>query len=78
MKNDISSSESSNLRTPSPDIELEDIFEFEEAAQRDPDPEELNKISEVEGAAQIVPEQEQLNIRFSEREPLRVAYRSFL
>ena len=32
LKDDISSSESSNPRTPSPDIGLGDIIEFEEAA----------------------------------------------
>ena len=78
LKDDISSSESSNPRTPSPDIELEDIFEFEESAQKDPDPEQLNKISKVEEGAKIVPKQEQLNNGFPERKSLRVAYRSFL
>ena len=78
LKDDISSSESSNPRTPSPDIELEDIFEFEESAQKDPDPEQLNEISKVEEGAKIVPKQEQLNNGFPERKSLRVAYRSFL
>ena len=78
LKDDISSSESSNPRTPSPDIELEDIFEFEEAAQKYPDPEQLNEISKVEEGAKIVPKQEQLNNGFPERKSLRVAYRSFL
>ena len=54
------------------------MFQFERAAQRDPDPQQRNKISEVEGAAQIVPEQEQPNNGFPEREPMRVTYRSFL
>ena len=84
MKDDISPSESSNPRTPSPDIELDvnsslrkllnEIFEYEKAAQmnpepeqpneifkfRDPKPEQLNKMFEVEEAARIDPEQEQL------------------
>ena len=42
LKDYISSSEFSNPRTPSPDIELGDIFEFEEAAQIDPELEQLN------------------------------------
>ena len=41
---DIFSSDSSDPRTPSPAIELEDLLEFEEAAQRHPDPVHLNKI----------------------------------
>ena len=48
LKDGISSSESSNTRTPSPDIELGDIFEFEEAAQIDLEPEQLNLHPEVE------------------------------
>ena len=44
LKDGISSSESSNTRTPSPDIELGDIFEFEEAAQIDLEPKQLNEI----------------------------------
>ena len=34
---------------------LRDIFEFEEAAQKDPEPEQLNKIIEFKEAAQIDP-----------------------
>ena len=45
---------------------LRDIFESEEAAQRDPEPEQLNEIFEVEEAAQIDPEPEQLNEIFPE------------
>ena len=51
LKNDISSSGSSNPGTLSPDIEPGEIFEFEEAAQRvqiDPEPEQLNLRPEVE------------------------------
>ena len=51
LKNDISSSESSNPGTLSPDIELGEIFEFGETAQRvqiDPEPEQLNLRPEVE------------------------------
>ena len=40
---------------------LGEIFESEEAAQIEPEPEELNKIFESEEAAQIEPEPEQLN-----------------
>ena len=46
LKDDISSSESCNPRTPSPDIELEDLSESEEAAQSDPTPELLNEVFE--------------------------------
>ena len=35
LKDDTSSSESSYTRNPSPDIELGEIFQFEEAAQLD-------------------------------------------
>ena len=59
LKDDLSSSVSSNPRTSSPDIELEDISEFEEAAQRDPDPGQLNEIFEFRD-----PEPEQLNEMF--------------
>ena len=41
LRYDISSSESSNPRIPSPDIEQGEIFEFEEAAQIDPEPEHV-------------------------------------
>ena len=44
LKDDISSSESSNPRIPSPDIEQGEIFEFEEAAQIYPEPEQLNEM----------------------------------
>ena len=44
LKDDISSSGSSNPRTPSPDIELENLLEFEAAAQRDPTPELSNEV----------------------------------
>jgi hypothetical protein len=71
LKDDISSSESSNSRTPSPDIELVEIFEFEEAARRDPEPKQLNEIIEVEEAAQIVPESEQLYKTFGFEEAVR-------
>ena len=42
-KHDISSFESSNHRTPRPDIELEDLTESEESPQGNPSPELLNK-----------------------------------
>ena len=38
---------------------MNEIFKFEEAAQIDPDPEQLNEIFEVEEAAQRDPELEQ-------------------
>ena len=53
---DSSSSGSLNPRTPSPDIALEDILEFEEAAQRDPTPEPGNEVFENQ-----IPEPKQLN-----------------
>ena len=40
---------------------LRDIFEVEEAAQINPEPEQLNEIFEFEEAAQKDPVQEQLN-----------------
>ena len=40
---------------------LRDIFEFEEAAQRDSEPKQLNEIFKVGEAAQRDPEPEQLN-----------------
>ena len=43
---------------------LGDLFESEEAAQRDHELEQLNKIFEVEEAAQRDHEQEQLNSGF--------------
>ena len=48
LKDFISSSESSNPRISSPEIELWEIFEFEEAAQIDLEPEQLNLHPEVE------------------------------
>ena len=42
LKDDISSSETSNPRTPSSDIELGDLSESEEAAPEDLVPELLN------------------------------------
>ena len=71
---------SSNPRTPSPDIELEDILEFKAAAQRDPTPEprsevfefrapEPEQLNEAEVAAQIRPDHEHLNEIFEFRVP---------
>ena len=66
------------------------MFEAEEAAQRHPDQEHLNKIFEFrdpepeqlkdisEEAAQMDPEQEQLNDGLPERKPLRVIYWKYL
>ena len=56
LKADVSSSGSSNPRTPSPDIALEDILEFEAAAQRNHTPEPCNEVFKFR-----VPEPEQLN-----------------
>ena len=64
LKDDISSSWALNPRTPSPDIALEDILEFEAAAQRNHTPELWNKVfmfrasepehlNEAEAAVQI-------------------------
>ena len=50
---------------------LRDTFESEEAAQRDPEPEEPNEIFEVEEVAQIVPEPMQMNKILSLRKLLR-------
>ena len=77
LKDDITSSGSS---TPSPDIELEDLLEFEAAAQRDSTPELLNEVfefrdpepeqlNEAEDAAQIRPDLEHLNEIFKFRDP---------
>jgi len=56
LKDDISSSGFSNPRTPIPDIALEDILEFEAAAQRDPTLEPWNEVFEFQA-----PESEQLD-----------------
>ena len=61
LKDGISSSESSNPRTSSPDIELGEILKFQEAFQIDPESKQLNETFEFQGAAQIDPEPEQLN-----------------
>ena len=45
---------------------LRDIFEFKEAAEIDPEPEQLN---EAEVAAQILPDLEHLNEIFEFRDP---------
>ena len=69
---------------PWPDIEIMEIFQFEEAAQRDPEleqpneifkfrdpePEQLNEMFEFEEAAQIDPEPEQQETRYSNSEIL--------
>ena len=44
LKDDTSSSGSSNPRTSSPNIELKNLLEFEAAAQRDPTPELSNEV----------------------------------
>ena len=83
LKDNISSSETSNPRTPSPDIELEDLSESEEAALENPTPELLNEvfrfrdpkpvhlddIDKAEEAAQGHPGRELLNESFTFREP---------
>ena len=56
LKDDVSSSGSSNPRTLSPNIALEDILEFEAAAQRNHTPEPCNEVFKFR-----VPEPEQLN-----------------
>ena len=48
----ISSSESSSTRTPSPEIEQGEMFEFEAAALIDPEQEQLNETLELKEAAQ--------------------------
>ena len=52
--------------------QLNEIFEFEEAAKIDPDPEKLNEIFEVEEAAQIDPDPEQLNEIFQVEEATQI------
>ena len=49
----ISLSESSSTRTPSPEIELGERFEFEAVALIDPELEQLNETLEFKEAAQI-------------------------
>ena len=79
MKDDISA----NPRTPSPEIEIEDLLEFEAASQRDPtpellikvfefrdsEPEQLNEMFEAKEAAQICPDLEHPNKIFEFRDP---------
>ena len=48
MKDDVSSSESSYPRTPSPDIELGELFKFEKGVQIDPGPKQLKMRHEVD------------------------------
>ena len=48
------------------------MFESEEAAQRDPELEQLNEISQVEEAAQIDPDPEQLNEIFKAEEAAQI------
>lgn len=54
LKDDISISEPFNPRTLSPDIELAEILEFEEAAQMDSEPEQLNLFHEVKDESERV------------------------
>ena len=82
LKDDLSSSETSNLRTPSPDIELEDLSESEEAAPgniipelhkgvfrfRDPEPVCTDEMDEAAVTAQEHPDQELQNEIFRCRE----------
>ena len=77
LKDYISSSEFSNPRTPSPDIELGDIFEFEEAAQIDLELEQLNIWPEVENESDEVDTEHSptLNLEIQDdRGQLRIAY----
>ena len=83
LKDDISSSETSNPRTPSSDIELGDLSESEEAAPedlvpellnglfrfRDPEPVHQDEIDKAATTAQGHPGRELLNESFTFREP---------
>ena len=53
LKDDISSSETSNNKTPSPDIELWDLSESEEAAPEDLTPELLNEVFRFRDPEQV-------------------------
>ena len=73
--------ESSNPRTPSPDIEPGEIFKFEEAAQIDPEPEQLNILTEVEEEPDEVDTEHPptLNLEIEDdRGQLRIAYQNYL
>ena len=77
LKDDVSSSESSNSRTPRSDIELGEIFEFEEAAQIDPEPEQLNIRPEVEDEFDEVDTKHSPTLNHEiedDRRQLRIAY----
>ena len=81
LKDEVSSSESSNPRTPSPDIEPGEIFKFEEAAQIDPEPEQLNILPEVEEEPDEVDTEHPptLNLEIEDdRGQLRIAYQNYL
>ena len=80
MKDDFSSSGSSNPRTPTPDVELEEILECEANAQRSPTLEPMSEIFEFrepeqeqldedEEAAYLCPDLERLNEIFEFRDP---------
>ena len=56
LKEDISSSETSNPRTPSPDIELGDLSESEEAAPKHLVPELQNEVFRFRDPEPIHPE----------------------
>ena len=82
LKDDLSSSETSNPRTPSPDIELKDLSESEEVAPghivpelhnglfrfRDPEPVQLDELDEAAVTTQGHPGQELQNENFRFRE----------
>ena len=81
LKDEISSSESSNPWTPSPEIELGETFEFEEAAQIDPEPEQLNLRHEVADEADVVDAEHPstLNIEIKDdRGLLSIAHQNYL
>ena len=81
LKEDISSSESYNPRTPSPDIEVEEIFEFEEAAQIDPELEQLNIRPGAEDESDEVDTEHPptLNLEIKDdKGQLRIAYQNYL
>ena len=82
LKNDISSSESSNPGTLSPDIELGEIFEFGETAQRvqiDPEPEQLNLRPEVEDESDAEEHPPTLNLEIEDdKGQWSIAYQNYL
>ena len=80
LKNDISSSEPSNPGTPSQGIELGEIIKPEEAAQMDPEPEQLFHFHDVQEVHDEVDAEHppSLNIEIEDdRGRLSIAYQNY-